>query len=47
MRYSIEPRVERDKGVTFKNCAAFIKCISKTNNTETDNAKDIDNVMPI
>ena len=47
MGYSIEPRVERDKGVTFKNCAAFIKCISKINNTEIDNAKNIDNVMRI
>ena len=47
MRYSIELRDERDKGVTFKNCAPFIKYISKINNTEIDNAKDIDNVMPI
>ena len=33
---------KRDKGVTFKNCAPFIKCISRINNTEIDNAKDID-----
>ena len=38
---------ERDKGVTFKNCAPFIKCISRTNNTEIDNAKYIDIVMPM
>ena len=25
---------ERDKGVTFKNCAPFIKCISIINNTD-------------
>ena len=31
---------ERDKGVTFKNCAPFNKCISRINNTEIDNAKD-------
>ena len=37
---------ERDKGVTFKNCAPFTKCISRINNTEIDNAKDIDIVMP-
>ena len=38
---------ERDKGVTFKNCAPFVKCISIINNTETDNDKDIDIVMPM
>ena len=38
---------ERDKGVTFKNCAPFIKCISRINNTEIDTAKDIDIVMPM
>ena len=25
---------ERDKGVTFKNCAPFTKCISRINNTK-------------
>ena len=39
--------VERDKGVTFKNCAPFIKCISRINNTDIDNAQDIDIVMPM
>ena len=38
---------ERDKGVIFKNCAPFIKCINRINSTEIDNAKDIDIVMPI
>ena len=38
---------ERDKGVTFKNYAPFVKCISRINNTEIDNAKDIDIVMPM
>ena len=38
---------ERDKDLTFKNCAPFTKCISRTNNTDIDNAKDIDIVMPM
>ena len=38
---------ERDKAVSFKNCAPFINCISEINNTQIDNAKDIDIVMPI
>ena len=38
---------ERDKGVTFKNCAPFTKCISRINNADIDNAHDIDIVMPI
>ena len=38
---------ERDKGVAFKNCAPFPNCISEINNTQVDNAKDIDIVMPI
>ena len=38
---------ERDKGVTFKNCAPFTNCTSKINNTQVDNAKDIDIVMPM
>ena len=38
---------ERDKGVVFKNCAPFTNCISEINNTQVDNAKDIDIVMPV
>ena len=38
---------EINKGVTFKKCAPFTKCINRTNNTEIDNAKDIDIVMPM
>ena len=38
---------ERNKGVTFKNCAPFSKCISRINNTDIDNAHDIDIVMPM
>ena len=35
------------KKVIFKNCAPFTDCISKINNTQVDNAKDIDIVMPM
>ena len=38
---------ERDKGVAFKNCGPFTNCISEINNTQVDNAKDIDIVMPM
>ena len=38
---------ERDKGVVFKNCAPFTNCISEINNTQIDNYKDIDTVMPL
>ena len=38
---------ERNKGVTFKNCAPFTKCISRINNTDIDNAYDIDIGMPM
>ena len=37
----------RDKGVTFKNCIPFTKCIIRINNTDIDNAHDIDIVMPM
>ena len=36
---------ERDKDVVFKNFASFTNCISEINNTQVDNAKDIDIVM--
>ena len=38
---------ERDKDVVFKNCASFTNCISEINDTQVDNAKDIDIVMPM
>ena len=38
---------ERSKGVTFKNCAPFTKCISRINKPDIDNAHDIDIVMPM
>ena len=38
---------KRNKAATFKNNAPFINCISKTNSVKTDNAEDLDVVMPI
>ena len=37
----------RNTGVLSKNCAPFINCKSEFNNTEIDNGKDIDIVMPM
>ena len=34
-----------NKKVIFKNCAPFTNCISQINNTQIENAKDIDIVM--
>ena len=31
-----------NKKVIFKNCTPFINCVSEINNTQVDNAKDID-----
>ena len=36
-----------NKKVIFKNCAPFTNCRSEINNTQIDNAKDIDIVMPM
>ena len=38
---------ERDKGVIFKSCAPFTKCISRINGIEIYNTRDIDIVMPM
>ena len=38
---------ERDKEVISKNCAPFTDCTSEINNTQIDNAKDLDVVMPM
>ena len=38
---------QTNKGVIFKNCAPFTKCISRINDTDIDNAQDIDTVMPM
>ena len=36
-----------NKKVIYKNCIPFTNCISEINNTQIDNAKDIDIVMPM
>ena len=36
-----------NKKVIFKNCVPVTDCISKINNTQVDNVKDIDIVMPM
>ena len=36
-----------DKKVISKNCAPFINCISKINNTQVDDSHDIDVAMSI
>ena len=36
-----------NKKVIFKNCTPLTDCISKINNTQVDNTKDIDIVMPM
>ena len=36
-----------EKKLAFKNNVLFVSCISKINNTLTDNAEDLDIVMPI
>ena len=37
----------RNKKVMFKNCAPFTSCINQINNTQVDDAHDIDVVMPM
>ena len=38
---------KRNKHLAFKNNAPFINCISKINGVKTDNAEDLDVVMPM
>ena len=38
---------ERNKEVIFKNCAPFTDYMSEINNTEVNNAKYVDVVMPM
>ena len=40
-------RNNTNKKVIFKICSLFTNCISEINNTQVDNAKDIDIVMPM
>ena len=36
---------ERNKGVTWKNCALFFDCVGEINNTQINIAKDLDVVI--
>ena len=36
-----------NKKVIFKNCIPFTNCITEINNTQVDDAQDIDIVMPM
>ena len=38
---------ERNKEETFKNCAPFTDWISEKNNTQIDNSKDLNVVIPM
>ena len=38
---------ERNKGIAFKNCAPFTISTREINNTQIDNCKDIDIIMPM
>ena len=38
---------EKNNGVIYKNCAPFTDCISEIHNTQIDNAKYIDVVLPV
>ena len=42
-----KPADRNNKQVIFKNCTLFIDCITEVNNTQVDNAKDLDFVMPM
>ena len=35
----------KNKKVIFKNCALFTNCVTEINNTQVDNAKDVDIIM--
>ena len=36
-----------NKKVIFKSCTSFINCITEINNTQIDNSRDIDVIMPL
>ena len=38
---------KRNKKELFKNCASFTDCISEINNTQVDNEKGLDALMPM
>ena len=46
-RVAAPAAADNDKEVVFKNCALFTNCISEINNTQIDNTKYIDVIMPM
>ena len=44
---AIRENDERDRELIFTNYALFSKCVSKINNRQVDNAKDLAIVMPM
>ena len=42
-----QPHNAANKKVIFKHWALFSKCISRVNNTQADDAHDVDVVMPM
>ena len=42
-----EAVAKNKKNIITKNCTPFTNCLSKINNIQIDNAKDIDIVMPM
>ena len=47
MMQQLDKQMKEINGVAFKNCAPFTNCIREINNTQIDNCKDIDIVMPL
>ena len=39
--------LNNSKNIIIENCASSTNCMSEINNTQIDNAKDIDLVMPM
>ena len=39
--------IQKNKEVAFENNAPFINCISKINGDKTDNAEDLDVLIPM
>ena len=38
---------ERNEEVIFKNCTSFTDCVSEKDNTQVNDAKDLDVVVPM
>ena len=36
-----------NKNLTFKNCGSFTNCVSRVNNSQVDDAHDIDLIVPV